>query len=86
MLLYRHDNLSFSRLKALLQETDGALGAHLQKLEDESYLSVRKEFRDRKPVSWYALTADGRVALRAHLKALARLIAEATASGPGPEC
>jgi DNA-binding MarR family transcriptional regulator len=78
ILLYRGERLTFSRLKAILEETDGSLGAHLQKLEEGGYISVRKEFQARKPVSWYALTRDGRAALQAHLKALTKLITEAT--------
>jgi DNA-binding MarR family transcriptional regulator len=66
--------LSFSRLKALLGETDGNLGAQLRKLEDAGYVSVRKEFADRKPVSWYALTPGGQRALKAHLAAMEELI------------
>ncbi|MCL0073415.1 transcriptional regulator [Dehalococcoidia bacterium] len=77
VLLARNDTITFSRLKALLNETDGALGAHLRKLEDEDYLVVKKEFRDRKPTSWYSLTRDGRKALETHLQALEKLIAEA---------
>ena len=74
VLLAREDVLSFSRLKALLSETDGSLGAHLKRLEDAGHIKVRKEFRDRKPVSWYRLTAGGRRTLEAHLVALDRLI------------
>src|SRR5258707_703283 len=53
------DVLSFSRLKTLLGETDGNLGAQLRKLEEAQYIAVKKEFADRKPVSWYALTPAG---------------------------
>src|SRR5947207_12753806 len=63
VLLSRADQLSFSRLKALLSETDGNLGAQLRKLEEAGYIGVRKEFRDRRPVSWYSLTSNGRKAL-----------------------
>ena len=80
VLLAREDVLSFSRLKALLSETDGSLGAHLKRLEDAGRIAVKKEFRDRKPVSWYGLTASGRRALEGHLAALDRLIQGATAS------
>ena len=80
ILLYRSESLTFSRLKTILEETDGALGAHLLKLEEGGYMSVSKEFRNRKPVSWYTLTLAGRMALQAHLKALERLIAEVTAA------
>lgn len=70
VLLSSSDALSFSRLRTLLDETDGNLGAQLRKLEEAGYLSVRKEFSARKPVSWYSLTPAGRRALKAHLAAL----------------
>ena len=76
VLLARSDQLSFSRLKEVLEETDGNLGAQLRKLEDEGFVTVRKEFRNRRPVSWYALTAQGRRGLEAHLDALGQLIKE----------
>ncbi len=76
VLLARNDQVSFSRLKELLEETDGNLGAQLRKLEDEDLISVEKEFRNRVPVSWYALTARGRATLEAHLESMARLMKE----------
>jgi DNA-binding PadR family transcriptional regulator len=78
VLLSKTEQLSFSRLKQLLQETDGNLGAQLRKLEDAGYLSAHKEFVARRPVTWYRLTPAGRKALLAHLAALARVIAHAT--------
>lgn len=77
VLLTRHERLSFPRLRELTGETDGSLGAHLRRLEDEGYLSVRKEFVERKPVTWYSLTTAGRRALDTHLQALDRLIRHA---------
>lgn len=74
VLLARHAALSFSRLKELLEETDGSLGAQLSKLEDEGFISVRKEFRNRKPVSWYRLTESGQTGLERHLVALTQLM------------
>src|SRR5205823_7077946 len=82
VLLSTADVLSFARLKTLLDETDGNLGANLRKLEDAGYLSVRKEFVDRKPTSWYALTPQGTRALRDHLAALETIIKVAWASSP----
>jgi DNA-binding PadR family transcriptional regulator len=78
VLLNRNDFMNFSRLKELLDETDGSLGAHLLKLEREGYLSVRKEFRDRKPVTWYSLTRRGKETLDSHLGSLSRLIRQAS--------
>ncbi len=74
VLLARHTALSFSRLKELLEKTDGSLGAQLRKLEDEGFISVKKEFRNRKPVSWYCLTETGQTSLERHLNALTQLI------------
>jgi DNA-binding MarR family transcriptional regulator len=73
-LLSRNDAMSFSRFKELLGETDGNLGAQLRTLEEAGYIGVRKEFRDRKPVTWYSLRPKGRKALISHVEALEALI------------
>lgn len=69
-LLSRTNEISFARFKQLLDATDGNLGAQLRTLEDAGYVSMRKEFVDRKPVTWYRLTAHGRGALRSHIRAV----------------
>jgi len=74
VLLSTVDALSFTRLKQLLSETDGNLGAQLRKLEEAQYLAVRKEFAERKPISWYSLTPTGRSALKRHLQGMEALI------------
>ena len=74
VLLTRHDELSFSRIKELTGETDGNLGANLRRLEDAGYLTARKVFVERKPVTWYALTRSGRAALKGHIAALDDLL------------
>jgi DNA-binding PadR family transcriptional regulator len=74
VLLSRHESLNFSRLKVLLEETDGSLGAHLRKLEDAGFVKVKKTFQDRKPVSWYKITPPGARELSAHVSALEKLI------------
>lgn len=79
VLLSGVEMLSFSRLKTLLQETDGNLGAQLRKLEDARYVAVNKAFENRKPVSWYSLTEAGKQALQSHLKGVEALIKQ---SGP----
>jgi len=77
VLLSDVDALNFSRLKVLLDETDGNLGAQLRKLEDAGYVTVDKAFHERKPVSWYALTAKGRQSLKGHLLAIESLLKSA---------
>ncbi len=74
VLLSKHDAMSFSRLKRVLEETDGSLGTHLRKLENAGYLSIEKTFRGRRPVTWYTLTPDGRTRLMEHIANLTRLI------------
>ena len=74
VLLSGVDALSFTNLRTALSETDGNLGAQLRKLEEAQYVAVRKEFNDRKPISWYAITPPGRKALKNHLQAMESLI------------
>lgn len=73
-LLSKHDAMSFSRLKQVLEENDGSLGTHLRKLEDAGYLAIEKSYRDRRPVTWYELTDAGRTQLKVYVANLTRLI------------
>ena len=50
------------------------MGAHMRKLEDADYIAVKKEFQNRKPVTWYSLSDKGRESLKTHLDALQTLI------------
>lgn len=81
VLLARHGEISFSRFKEQLQLTDGNLGAQLRRLEDEGYVALRRDFVERKPVTWYRLSAKGRKALDKHLQALRGMINTAGADG-----
>lgn len=74
VLLARHAEISFARFKQELDLTDGNLGAQLRRLEDHGYLVLRRDFVERKPVTWYALSKAGRRALDRHLAALRTVI------------
>ncbi|MGH8189865.1 MAG: transcriptional regulator [Rhodanobacteraceae bacterium] len=74
VMLARHGEISFARLKEQLDLTDGNLGAHLRKLEDADCIALRRDFVERKPVTWYALTKPGRRTLDMHLRALREMI------------
>ncbi len=74
VLLARHGEVSFAGFKQQLDLTDGNLGAQLRRLEDEGYVELRRDFVERKPVTWYGLTAQGNDALKRHLAALQQLI------------
>ena len=66
VLLSTADALSFSRLRELLDETDGNLGAQLRRLEDVGYLAVKYFIRFLAKQSldvfaWYRLALAGGV-------------------------
>ena len=59
--------LEFTRLKTLVEATNGNLGAHLETLEKAGYVAVEKRFVERKPQTRIVATAAGRRAFRAHV-------------------
>lgn len=66
--------LEFVRLKALVDATEGNLGAHLQTLEGQGYIAVEKDFVGRKPRTRVALTKDGRRAFEAYVEYLREIV------------
>jgi DNA-binding MarR family transcriptional regulator len=72
--LAANDKLSFSDLKMLLDTSDGNLSVHARKLEDAGYITVKKSFSDRVPLTEYKITAAGRKALERYLDHMEALI------------
>jgi len=68
------DQVEFTYLRDMLELTDGNLGAHLRKLEDEHYINVTKTFVDRKPKTFIAVSALGRQKFEDHVAALQEII------------
>ncbi len=68
---------TFTDLKSLLGLTQGNLGIHLRKLEDGGYVSVSKEFVDRKPRTTCKVTAKGRKAFLHHVTQLEEIAKKA---------
>lgn len=66
--------LEFVRLKALVDATEGNLGAHLQTLESRGYIAVDKDFVGRKPRTRVTLTKDGRRAFEAYVEYLRDIV------------
>lgn len=60
----------FNFLKKATETTDGNLSTHLSKLEEAGYISVKKTFRGKKPLTTCSLTEKGRIAFARYLKAL----------------
>jgi DNA-binding MarR family transcriptional regulator len=74
--------LDFTTLKKLLGVTDGALGLHLEKLEDAGYVTATKSWVGRRPKTTYRLTAAGRKALASYLEAMRTLLDAVEARRP----
>ena len=65
--LAARESMDFTRLRSVVEATDGNLGAHLSKLEDVGYITIEKDFIDKKPRTRVALTREGRKALLTHV-------------------
>ncbi len=72
--LAANEKLSFSDLKNLLNTTDGNVSVHARKLEDAGYISMKKSFAGRTPLTEYKITAAGRRALEQYLDHMEALI------------
>jgi DNA-binding MarR family transcriptional regulator len=71
-----HRSMPFTGLKELLDVTDGNLASHLRALEEGGYVSMEKNFINRKPNTTYTITEEGMESFRSHLKALEELISK----------
>jgi DNA-binding MarR family transcriptional regulator len=73
-VLAANDWVEFSRLKDLLDVTDGNLASHISALEKVNYIDVKKQFVGKKPQTTYKITRSGKKAFADHLDALEKLI------------
>ena len=67
----------FNELKEKLQTSDGNLSAHLRKLEEAGYVTIKKSFSGRKPLTRVMLAEKGRAAFVTYLDAIERLLPRA---------
>ena len=70
----RNDWFEFMRLKAILETTDGNLGAHLETLSKAGYIAVDKRFEGKRPQTRIKTTAAGRKAFAEHVAYLRSLL------------
>ncbi|MDP4220574.1 MAG: transcriptional regulator [Bacteroidota bacterium] len=68
------DEAEFIYLREKVGATDGNLSVHLKKLEEAKYITVKKTFADRKPVTHYKLTQTGIKAFEAYIDNLEKLL------------
>jgi DNA-binding MarR family transcriptional regulator len=64
----------FSTLRDALDVSDSVLSKHVSALAAEGYVKSRKGVQAGRRTTWIALTAAGRRALKAHVRALRALI------------
>lgn len=67
-------SLEFTRLRSILETTDGNLGTHLDALEKAGYITIEKLFEARKPRTRVKATAAGRRAFAEHVAYLREII------------
>lgn len=73
-ILMVNEDADFNRLKELLDVTDGNLASHIKALENASYITIEKQFIDRKPNTRYSATSLGRLEFKKHIDALEKLL------------
>lgn len=66
--------VEFNRFKEILEITDGNLANHLNALETNLYIEMKKEFIGRKTRTTYKATDLGKTEFTDHLKILENLI------------
>jgi DNA-binding HxlR family transcriptional regulator len=73
-VLMVNESVDFVSLKELLDISDGNLASHLNALERNELIEVRKQFIGRKPNTRYRITEAGRSAFKEHLDYLLKII------------
>jgi DNA-binding transcriptional ArsR family regulator len=61
---------SFNYLKETIGTTDGNLSVSLTKLEEAGYISIKKAFKGKKPLTTCRISEKGRIAFSEYVKAL----------------
>jgi len=72
------ESIAFPRLQELLDMTAGNLSTHLRKLEDAGYVVVEKTHKGRTPVTYVALSKQGRRAFEDYTEALRAVLGAGT--------
>ena len=78
-VLDRSSWLEFTRLRSMLDTTDGNLGAHLETLSKAGYVTLDKRFEGKRPQTRVRATSAGRRAFADHVAYL-RDILDSSAS------
>jgi len=68
------ETIVFSKLKGLVEATDGNLGAHLDALERAGYVAIQKLFEGKRPQTRVKATPAGKRAFAEHVAYLREII------------
>jgi len=73
-VLLVNEEINFNDLKQLLEVTDGNLATHLQNLEENGYVKIKKGFVGKKTNTTYSVTKAGEKAFTDHIAVLESMI------------
>ena len=73
-LLAASSQLAFTELRDTLNMTDGNITAHLRTLQESGYVAVTKSFQSGRPLTTFALTAEGRKAFATYIDLLEQIV------------
>jgi predicted ArsR family transcriptional regulator len=73
-LLAATPQMAFTDMRETLGMTDGNLTTHLRTLHEAGYVAVTKAYQGGRPLSTYALTAEGRRSFAAYIELLAQIV------------
>ena len=73
-ILVVNDEMNFNDLKQMLEVTDGNLATHLQTLEENGFIKVRKGFIGRKTNTTYSITKAGEKAFKDNINGMEKMI------------
>lgn len=73
-VLGRNEWIEFTRLKDVLQTTDGNLGAHLETLAKAGYVAIEKRFEGKRPQTRIRASPAGRRAFANHVTYLRSIL------------
>jgi len=72
--LYVVESVDYVFLNRLTGLTWGNLSTHLTKLEEAGYVSIAKEFKDKKPNTTISLTEQGRQAFKHYKQSMLQVL------------
>lgn len=75
-MLHVIDSADFTFLHRQSGLTRGNFSTHITRLQEAGYVGVEKAFVDRKPLTTYKITQEGRAALETYRKTMLEILAE----------